>query len=326
MGQQFRIQRFVQNVPIVAGQAATIDLPRGYDYEALYLRVNGGVQVTTAFTAVRAEAPSQAIARVEIIADGRNTLYSAPYWFAVTGNAYTRAQNQNGARFLTPPTAAGIATYQVEANGAVDFQTADGIRSKDSNFRTSALQLFQARFTFGNPADMFTGAGAAVFSNLFVEVNTSEMVELPGADGAITTPRLLKKVSFQEIAVQSTNVNQEIRLPAGNLIRSVVVRTEGSATAGEPATNILNNLQAFSGVDVRINMTAAGLRAKNNADFGYILPGLYIADFVRSGDSQGQLSELWDVTRQAEPKLGLNVTGGANNKLQAVVTEYLAVG
>jgi hypothetical protein len=50
-----------------------------------------------------------------------------------------------------------------------------------------------------------------------------------------------------------------------------------------------------------------------------------VADFVRSGDGAGNLSELWDVTKQAEPKLSLDVNGSVNNKCQVVVCEYLPV-
>ena len=65
MNNQFRIKRTYINVPVVAGGFATIDLPRGYDYESIHLRVVGSVQVTTLATAVRAEAPTQVISRVE---------------------------------------------------------------------------------------------------------------------------------------------------------------------------------------------------------------------------------------------------------------------
>lgn len=321
---QFRIQRLIGTLAVVAGQPISLDLPRSYDYEALVLRLNGSVQVTTAGAAVRAEAPTQAVQRVEIVADGRNTLFSAPYWYTVLGK-YDRRANESGARSLTPPTAAAIATYAVEALGVVDFQTTDGMRGKDSNFRTSSLQLFQLRLTFGNPQDMFTGAAVAAFSNMFVEVSSSEMVEIADDQGNRTTPSLLKKVSYQEIALAATNPNLDLRLPAGNLIKSAVVRTEGSATAGEPSTGILNGLVAQSGTDVRLNMTGGGLRGKNNLDFGQIQAGYYVADFSRSGDWFASLSELWDVRGQAEPKLTLNVTGGASNKAQVVVTEYLPV-
>lgn len=324
MSKQFRIQRTYAQIPVTAGGFALIDLPRGYDYETLYLRLNGSVQVTVAGTAVRAEAPTQAIARVELVADGRNTLHSAPYWNYVLAH-YDRNQQESGARATTPPTAASIATYAIEANGAVDFFTPDGVRPKDSNFRTDGLQLFQLRLTFGNAADMFTGAVTANFvAGLMVEISTSEIVELPDpATNVRTTPVALKKVSFQELAVTTTNANQEIRLPAGNMIKSVLMRTEIS---GEPSIAVINNVQAFSGVDVRLNMKGASLRAKNNNDFGFVQPGYYIADFARNGSDGASLSELWDVTNQAEPKISLDVVGSGTTKAQAVVTEYIGLG
>lgn len=327
MGQQFRIQRKIATLPVVAGQAATYDLPRGYDFETIYMRITGTVQVTTGATSVRAEAPAQAISRVELIADGRNTLFSAPFWYTCLAR-YDRDQTQNGARYTTPPSAATAATYTVEAGGTVDFLTPDGERPKDSNFRTNGLQLWQIRLTFGQAIDMFVpGAGVANFTGtLNVEIYTSEMVELADpVSGAMTTPNSLVKVSFQEIAVPTSNVNQEVRLPAGNLIKSVVLRLEGGTTAGEPGTASLNNLQAFSGVDIRLNLSGAALRMKNNNDFGYVIPGYYIADFTRSGALTARLTELWDVTKQAEPKISMDVVGGASVKAQVVVREYLGL-
>lgn len=324
MGQQFRIQRTVGNYPVSSGGALTIDLPRGYDYEALILRINGQLQVTALATSVRAEAPCQAVSRVEVIADGRNTLFSAPFWYAAFGS-YDRTLLESGARVTTPPSGVGVASYNVEAIGTIDFQTVDGERPKDTNFRTSGLQLFQLRMTYGQPGDSFVGGTVTFGTGLNVEVNTSEMVELPDANGAVTTPNALSKVSYQEIALPTSNVNQEVRLPAGNLIKSVMIRTEGLTTAGEPGTNILNNVQAFSGVDVRLRMSSASLRAKNNADLGYILPGYYIADFTRNGSPTARLSEVWDVTRQAEPKVSLDVTGGASVKAQVVTRELLGL-
>lgn len=324
---QFRIQRKIATIPVVAGGFNTVDLPRGYDYETVYLRLYGGVQVTTLFAGgVRAEAPCQAISRVEVIADGRNTLHSAPMWFDTLAR-YDRRQNQQGARYTTPPSAASVATYQVEANASIDFMTPDGIRSKDSNLTTGGYQLFQIRLTFGNPADLFgPGAGAAVFNNLNLDISSSEMVELPDPQtGARTLPITAKKVSYQELAVPSSNVNQEVRLPAGNLIKSVVARMEGSVTAGEPSVAMLNNFQAFSGVDVRMNLSGPQLRSKNNNDFGYVFPGYYIFDATSNGSPDARLTELWDVTNQAEPKVAFDIVGGTNNKCQVVVTEYLAL-
>lgn len=323
MAKQYRVMRKVASVAVAAGSFATLDLPRDYDYESIFLRINGSVQVTTAFTSVRNEAPCQLVQRVEVIADGKNNIFSAPFWFASNAN-YGRDLLQNGARVLTPPSSAALGTYAIEGIGVVDLMTQDSVRPKDSNFRSSGLSLFQLRLTFGQLADMFVGAGVAVASGqIYVDVFVQQLVEIADQNGQVTTPIALKKVSFQEIALPSSNANQEIRLPAGNYIRSAVVRTEGLTTAGEPSTGVLNNVQLAAGVDVRMNLGAANLRAKNNADYGYLNAGYYVADVTSKGASAINLTDLWDVTGAAEPKLIVDVTGGSTVKMQAVVTEYI---
>jgi hypothetical protein len=258
-----------------------------------------------------------------VIADGKNNIFSAPFWFAALGN-YGRNGIEYNARSLTPPSGFAIATYQVEALGTIDLMTCDSVRPKDSNFRSSGLSLFQLRMTFGQALDSFVpGAGVAVFSSMYVDVFVQQLVEVPDAQGQMSMPVALKKVSYQEIGLTSSNANQEIRLPAGNLIRSVVVRTEGSVTAGEPSTGILNNAQLAAGVDVRFNLSGANIRMKNNQDYGLVPSGLYVLDLTSKGAAPINLTDLWDVTGAAEPKLIADVTGAANNKLQAVITEYI---
>lgn len=325
MAGQFRIKRTLMTIPVTAGQSQTVDLPRNYDIESIHMRIVGTVNVTTLATSVRAEAPCQAVARAEVIADGRNTLYSAPFWFSCLGKYDRPNMLEAGARPTTPPSGVAVAAYAVEANGVIDFLTPDGERPKDSNFRSSGLQLFQLRLTFGNPGDLFVGGVANFGAGFVVEVSTIELVELPSADGSVTVPASLKKVSFQEVATISSNVSQEIRLPAGNLIKSVVARFEGGVTAGEPSTNNLNRVTLGSGVDIRLNMTSGALRGTNNNDYGQLTGGYYIMDMARNGSPSARLSELWDVTNTAEPKLTMDVTGFATGKMQAIITEYLAL-
>jgi hypothetical protein len=318
---QYRLKRRIATVPVTAGGFATIDLPRGYDYESLFLRITGGLQVTAAATSVRAEAPCQSVQRVEVIIDGRTNAFSAPFWYTAFGQL-GRALTDNGARVTTPPSGTAIATYQVEAIGVVDFAYTEGERPKDSNLRTTGFSLFQARLSFGNPGDNFVG-GTVVYNNLNVEVWSAEVVEMPDAEGKFTTPWALRKVSFQELAVPTSNANQEVRLPAGNLISKVTCRTEGNVTAGEPSITMLNALQLASGVDVRLSLTGPQIRATNNADYGAALAGYYVADVLSRGRSARSLTECWDVRGQAEPKAILDIVGGANNRAQLVVEEFI---
>lgn len=320
MAQQYRIKRKIGSVAVVAGGFATLDLPRAYDYESIILRINGDVVVAVAGGgAVRAEAPSQVVTRAEVIADGKNNLFSVPFAAAAIGN-FGRNIQQNGARVMTPPTAQTAATYTVEGIACLDFAMVDGIRPKDTNYRTSALSLFQLRLSFGSAGDLFTVAGTASFSNMYVDVFTVEMIELPDAAGAYSMPLALKKTSYQELAITASNANQEVRLPAGNLIRGCVIR---ATSAGEPVTTIINNIQVASGIDVRMNLSGAQVRAMNNADYGYVRPGYYVIDFMRNGDNNAKLSDAWDVTGQAEPKLILDVTTQTTAQIQVVTTEFL---
>ena len=327
MGQQLRLAgRKVATVPIVAGSFATVDLPRGYDLESVFLRISASIVISVAsVTAIRAESPCQLVSRMDLIADGKTLLYSAPFWHACLGNQ-ARALTAQGARATTPQTAVTAATYAVEAIGVIDLSSIDCVRPKDSNFRTANLSLLQLRLQFGAAADtvVIGGATVAFTGTPVVEVYTSELLEEVDPQTRQLPPiPFLKKVSYTETAFPSSNVNAEIRLPAGNLIRSVMLRVEGSPTAGEPTATLLQNMQLVSGADVRVNLTGPQLRAKNNADFGSVQAGYYIADVAALGYPPYRLSELFDVTRQAEPKAILDITGGTNVRVQSVVTEYI---
>jgi hypothetical protein len=322
MAQQFRVRRRVGSVPITASGFFTLDLPRGFDYEGIFMRISASLVVSVAATSVRAEAPCQLVPRVEVVADGKTNLYSAPFWFSSLGS-YDRALTQSGGRAITPPTGFAAATYAVEAIGTIDFATVDGVRPKDSNFRTSGLSLFQLRLTFGAPGDCFVGGTVAFSGSPVVEVWTSELVEVPDQNGQLPAIPFLRKVSFQDVAYPSSNSAAEIRVPAGNLLRSVLIRTDGSSQTGEPAINVLNRATLQSGVDVRADLSGAQIRAQNNADFGLVQLGYYILDVCSLGEGGQRLNELFDVSRQAEPKLLLDVTGSANARAQFVTTEYI---
>jgi hypothetical protein len=54
--------------------------------------------------------------------------------------------------------------------------------------------------------------------------------------------------------------------------------------------------------------------------------GYYVADVTSKGNASTNLTDLWDVTGASEPKVIVDVTGGASVKLQAVVTEFIMAG
>lgn len=324
MATQYRVLRKIATIPVVAGQFDTRDLPIDYDYEAIGLRLSGTLNVTAGATSVRAEAPLQLVPRVEITADGKNTLVSAPMWYGSLGNFLRRAHDEN-ARATTPPSGVAIAAYAVEAHAVFDFIQPDAARPKDTAFRSRGLSLFQLRLTFGNPGDPFVGGTVAFTGTPTVDVYALQIVEEIGADGKfIDSPAGLTKVSYQEQSIPATNANFEVDLPAGNLIRSVMVRTEGDPTAGEPSALVLNNLALQNGIDVRVNMAGSSLRGLNNMQYGKLTAGYYIADFMSQGQGgQNLMGNLWSVQNRAQPKAIMDVVGGGNRKLQVVTKEII---
>src|SRR6266849_10253974 len=113
---QYRIQRKVASIPIVPGGFGLQDLPRSYDYEAVFYRITAQLAVTVAATSVRAEAPVQLVPRVVIVSDVKNTLFSSPFW-GISLAKYDRDLLAAGARVTTPLTAVTVATSQSEAIG-----------------------------------------------------------------------------------------------------------------------------------------------------------------------------------------------------------------
>lgn len=324
MAKQYRVLRKIATRPIVANGFDQYDLPIDYDYEAIGFRINASLQVTVLATAVRAEAPLQLLPRIEVIADGKNTIFSAPAWAASLGN-YLRRAKDSGSRAVTPPSGVAVATYAVEANCIVDFAQPDGIRPKDTSFRSTDLSLFQTRLTFGSPGDCFVGGTVAFSGTPTVDIYALNTVEERGADGQfIDAPLGLTKTSYQEAAILASNTQYEIDLPAGNLIRSVMLRTEGDPTAGEPSALILNNMILQNGIDVRHNLQAANVRGLNNLQYGQLTAGYYVADFMTQGSGGNNLlGNLWDVTGRSQPKAVLDVVGGGSRKVQVVTKEII---
>jgi hypothetical protein len=319
---QYTVSRLVGVIPFAAGQPASIDLPRQYDLASIGLRISGTYTNADDGSAQKAESPVGLIQRIEVISDGKNTIHSMPFWKAAWANFERRASVGTIAELRVRPTALTAAGYSVLASGYVDCQTVDGMRPKDSNFRTAGLSLFQLKLTFGNPAtDVLTGVDAATFVGN-VEVWVDECVELPDpSTGKFSTPKFLKKTSFQEYNVSGSNSNYEVRLPAGNLIRSVFVRA-ANASSGEPGASFVNKLTLQSGVDTRFTESAAAMRAKMSMKYGALgQAGYYLADLASVDDAEIRLANLWDVSRQAEPKAFLDIASACT--LQVVTTEYI---
>jgi len=320
---QYRIKRRVGQYAVTENGILTVDMPRGYDYESIGFRLAGGIQVTTNFTAVRAENPIQLIKRIELVADGKNTIDSVTGVLINRANMFRRGQLGT----LVPASGFVVATYQVNASGIIDRALIDGIRPKDANMRTSGMQLLQLRFTFGAVVDCFTGAGVGVLSAMLIDVWTNELVEIADANEQLTKPLFLLKRSYQDITITAANANLEVILPIGNVMRGIVARLEGNPTAGEPSDQVCNDITLRSGVDVRLNLPYLVARegCKMDYDITTLPPGIVVADLMHMGQQAGvRASEGWDLTNASEAKLVLDVNGTGTPKASIMTMELLS--
>jgi len=332
MAGQYRVKRKIfQSISQLSENGSlTVDLPRGYDAESYFIRLTGVAHVTTGGTAVRALAPCQLLKRVELIADGKNTISSVPGWYLA------KNPRRGQTAFIQPPTAASAADYNVEGFFVLDQSMIDGIRPKDSNLRTQGLQLLQMKFTLGQLSDMFTGSAVGNMTTFMIEIGVVETVELADPKtGEVTKPLYLIKRSYQEIALTSNNANQQIILPVGNILRSVDLLT---TISGEPSNAVLNNVTLQSNQDVRVNLPGTMLQRLNSMDYdptgiltnstgvavsSSVMTGFYSVDLMRNGNMDTNVTNAWDLSGASEAKLVVDVNGTANTFLTVVITEII---
>jgi hypothetical protein len=323
-GPQYTIKRKMPPVVMTEGGLISVDVPRGYDIAAVGLRWFATLNVTVAATSVRAEAPAQLVKRVELTADGKNTIAS---WSGTLLSRAGRLFSRGQLGILTPPSAVGVATYNVVASAFLDQQLADGVRPKDSNLRTEGMSALSLRFTYGLGADCFVGGTVAFTGSAnFVNPWLYEYVELAAADGSRTAPLYLLKRSYQDLAFAASNANMDIALPVGNVMRGVVVRGEGAVTAGEPSDAVINNVILRSNQDYRLNIPYLDLREANKMDYGIAtLPtGFVIADMMGFGQESGvKAADGWDLTGATAATLTLDVTGATNTKVTVGTIELV---
>lgn len=329
MGQQYRIKRQIDSRALTENGVVTFDVPRGYDIESFHFRVSGTANITTAGAAVRALAPTQLIKRVELIADGKNTIASIPGWAL----RFNLGRSQYG--YTVPPTGFAIAAYNVEFNGFLDQALIDGMRPKDSNLRTRGMQLLQLRITTGAATDLLTGTPAGSMTAFNLETSTIETVELSDEKGALSPILYMQKRSYQDIALTASNANQQIILPVGNALRGVILM---ATISGEPSDAVINQVQLASGVDVRAKLSAVALKRMNSMDYeaqgilsnttlasssSQLPTGLYAIDLMKNGPNDVQVTNAWDLSQASEAKLILDVTGSATTQLTVVTQEFL---
>jgi hypothetical protein len=324
MPSQQRLRRsYIENDIAAESQTYTFQLPRNYDVEKYMVRITGNAVITTAFTAARAEAPFNLIRRVEIIADGRSTLVSqsgVTVAYPQMMRAVPLTVGQNAARVIP---AATIGTNPFVAIVELPRSMFDGLRPKDTNFRSSAPNTIEMRITFDTLASMFTGAGVGTVANLAVTIIADEISEAKDAQGMISAPQYLIRQNEVQVAALSNNSALQIKLPVNTILRSCFFR---QSINGEPTDSIINRVLIKRGLDIRFGRAARDIRYENFVNQGYAAPvGVLQVDFAKTPAYLAKIQDCWNLDGSTDAYAELDVTGFAGAEIRMVTTELVRI-
>jgi len=307
-----RVFRRVNQFSLDENSAQTYDLPRGFDLNALMIKVSGTIALTTA-AAVKSYAPMHVIDRIDVFADGNKQFDQRQNFFAAV--ALPDHKIFSGLDLVAPGSA--VTTHTVRAAYLLDRVNADGPRPKDSALHTRLpfMSLLQTRIQMSNAAACFNTSGTAggtVTENLTTEIFLDETSEFVAADNF--EPRFVKRVSLQKLNITGANTALKVNLPIGSYFRRVNIwALDGSAAVPEtPSSALINSVKIYTGLDIRYDMTWTNGRIENAKDYHtsvQSLPTGYLAaDLCPNGD----LNTLFNLTNVSEAFVEFDVNAPTN--------------
>lgn len=291
------------------GNPVTLELPRNYNYRRLYCRLTGSSTVAggSASGSVHPRAALKAISRIEIIANGRDTVISLPAEALYLMNVLD---------YGTPPQIsnpangdAGAKTFS--ASFFIDFAMVRAVRPIDSLFPAAGLSTFDLKITWGNGNDMFTGAydrTNTIAATTQLQVTSFEEIgEMQGAKYAVN------KLFEIDRVIDSATSNFQVKIPTGNTYRGFLFLATADAV---PVNTVLLGLEISSGTVVYQKwQEIQELINANKLQYSLetALTGAYLADFM---DSEGRMTEILDARQLSQLEATLNVAQpGTTNKV-----------
>jgi len=290
-----------------AGSISTLQLPRNFNYRALICRLAGSVVVTggSGAGAPHVYGAFKAISKVEVIANGRDTIISvAPDLLQVLNTI-----DYGTVPVFTNPTNDAAATYSFNCSFVIPFEVRRAIRPVDTLLPSSGLSTLDLKVTWGAGSDMFTGAvdftTAAIQTTTTLSVQSFEEIGvLPGAVS------VSKMYTIGRTLAASANSNYQVQVSVGNLYRGFLVQTN---VAGVMADTVIDGFALESGTEVFQKwLSNDEVLDYNKLQYGLEtrLIGNHYLDFL---DSDGFMSEILDTRGLSSLDLILNLAAVASN-------------
>lgn len=248
--EQFNFDHRIPN-PIVFtafNQEQAIQVDRLHGIRSLTLYAHGNVTVVNTNNAVATTEP-RFITDLRLTVGGGTVLWAGD-WQALyrinnfeygTVMPYTGLSGNNGSK-------------AVMSLAIIDLQTVFGKAPVDTALIARLFSSIELRARVGGAADLEAGADAATFGDFRIDVTLNEVVNLKEGFG-----RFVKKVSFIERQVTTTQTEFVIPLPTGNMIKKIWVRALSNC---DPLGTIINNLKVMVGGEVLYDEDAITCRGE----------------------------------------------------------------
>lgn len=305
-------KRDVTTVTLSAnGVTDPIDLPRVADILGLGFRLRGAATVSAGSPTLPAHSPAELISRIDVYANGKDTLLRAPFRMLAFGNYGQRCYED-----ADPPATSSTSNFSV--TGFVDFAHLRGAREKDTALQSYLTNQLQCVLSFGAIGDILTG-GTTSLGATYVDIFTLELKERAENVGE---DKLVKKTTWQRATWTAANTNLEIRLPRGNTTSLITVLATDD---GEPSNALINSIEhALNKTDVRQRLRGDNIRAENarvlerDAPTGfYFIDPLYSRSLKTVVDTRGAgITENELVLDVAAPA---GTTGAADVLIEEVI-------
>jgi len=313
--------RLINTIPFANNSRQSMDLPRDLLYHHLGIRLKGEVDIVTAVTTAWADAPWSLIRRIEIVADGKDTIKSIEGEFL---------RNFNRIFYGTDPAASAMPTA-VAANQPFNafmhlpFEMPRSVRPIDTLLDSRRLSTFQMVVTWGDSNSVYSAnpANATITpADTTLEVSAMQSFGLDGPFAAHKQLNISKDVT-------QVDPNFQIILPVGNLFRAFLVtaRNYGVAPANvEPGTGsnvVIQKLTLRSGTEVFFNKNSFETQDDNKRLYGIENwpAGWYVIEFA----PDGLLTESLNTSGFSSLDLLLDVLNPATtNRIKVYPIEVIA--
>lgn len=284
------VYRQIGTVTGGASQVKSLDLPRKNFYSNLSLRLHSNYTITTLGSPVyRSWAPAHMLDRIEVIADGNDTIKSINARALLLKNFF----NNGKAPIMTNDVLAADATNHGYVTLDLPFAMPRSVREIDTMLPSGKLSTFELRLTFG-PADAIFSTVPTAYTNTLMEVDVGLKEKIP-QDAKDYVTGVYKEMTLEKL-ITAVSSEFQFLLPVGNHYRGFLIEC---ISDGIPVDTLITEFQIRSGTTVFYKGKWMQERERMASQLGMetiAFPGYTYVDFC----DEGRLIDALDATKLSQ--------------------------